>query len=486
MSASVSGVRQVNFANQKQNKTSFKGGMGVSVRYLGQAQRDIFEPRMVKHATSVLDEFKARMSRQGQLLAWVQVPENQLNKWGTERIFRAVEELKNASPAKHLTVLGIGGSKHPLEAAIGSSSLLGRRNIHFYSKIDNVSLTRLKEELGGKFKNSNYEVVSKSGTTYEVSDTFARINEGLVKEYMEEGNSAEMAQQLANRHFVAITDTNARKSALRRIANERGYVGSELCVHDDVGGRFSALDDHVLFALIYAGASKEYIERVLKGAVEMTKKALNSDMEQNIPMQRALFYVNALINGRRLSNQSVFADPLKGFMDWLVQMKHESLKDMDYSVMECPEGLHHSAEAIYESRHRGKFNLTLTLLNTQGIAGYRNPNEYIDAVTTSFSKHYPSTCIEILDVEGNGISPEAFGAYAQMKHFETVYQGMLRRKTIPSYRPTLLARFFNYLRNLINSKPQIFDDKLPEVIEPNVKIYKSDLEAKKLEPGNKE
>ncbi len=129
---------------------------------------------------------------------------------------------------------------------------------------------------------------------------------------------------------------------------ERGYIGQDLCVHDDVGGRFSALDDSGLFAMIYAGASKEYIERVLKGAVEMTNRALDSNLEQNIPMQRALFYASSLKKGIADYTQNLFSDSLKTVKNWFLQMTSESIKDNRLTVKVCPEGMHYAAEADFD------------------------------------------------------------------------------------------------------------------------------------------
>lgn len=455
---SMSDAKKTRTISAKKAENISFTGMGVRVSYLKSVKKDMFSKSIQRGARSVLEEVQLRMNKKGQFLAWFKLPEKQLNEWGTARIFKAVQDLKAVNPNKQLTVIGIGGSKHTLEYVIGTGDLPGRKNIHFYSDIDPISLARLKEELGGSFRNSNYEVVSKSGTTFEPEDALVNINRELVNEYVASGKTKEEAQKLANKHFVAVTDSNPEKSKLRRTAKERGYIGQDLCVHDDVGGRFSALDDHGLFAMIYAGASKEYIDKVLKGAVDMTKSALDSDLERNIPMQRAMFYASSMKQGIVDFTHNLFGDSLRTIKNWHLQMHSESLKDNRLTVKVCPEGMHYGAEADFDPRN--KFNITNTIFNTRGVKGFKNANEYANSIANTYSEHGP-TSVEILDVKGNGLAPETIGAYAQMKHFETIYKGMLRRAIVKGYKKPKAKL----------SKP------IPEVLQPSVEIYKNKLKV---------
>ena len=92
----------------------------------------------------------------------------------------------------------------------------------------------------------------------------------LVLAYKSAGATTEEASKMASRHFVAVTDKNDKTSELRRTANAENWTG-ELFIHDDVRGRFSAFDDHVLFALAYAGMKKDDMVAMLNGAKDMTK-----------------------------------------------------------------------------------------------------------------------------------------------------------------------------------------------------------------------
>ena len=54
--------------------------------------------------------------------------------------------MKNQSPAKLLTVLGIGGSKHTVEHMLGVNGLnLKGDSVKFFSDIDSVSFNRFMQ-----------------------------------------------------------------------------------------------------------------------------------------------------------------------------------------------------------------------------------------------------------------------------------------------------------------------------------------------------
>ena len=63
------------------------------------------------------------------------------------------------------------------------------------------------------------------------------------------------------------------KSALRRIVNS-GEIKLAGFVHDDVGGRFSILDDATIFTLFFLGVSKEEVKELLEGSLSAQKEFL--------------------------------------------------------------------------------------------------------------------------------------------------------------------------------------------------------------------
>ena len=106
------------------------------------------------------------------------------------------------------------------------------------------------------------------------------------------------ASKMASKHFIAVTDKNAEKSELRRSSDSEGWLGN-LYIHDDVGGRFSALDDHALFTLAYAGMSKEDMKSMLESAQSMSEIALSSNFDKNMPYAQAAFWAAAVADGIR-------------------------------------------------------------------------------------------------------------------------------------------------------------------------------------------
>lgn len=436
------------------NENTFKStNAGLSVEYL--IDGDIFTP-MQKAAENVLNDFKTRVGVKGQFLNWVNLPKEQLKR--VDMIYEIVDKIKSESGNRTLSVLGIGGSKHTLEHLLNLSNLEGHKNVKFYSDIDGLSYNSFKEEIGGDFLSSNYLVVSKSGTTFETKDAYLRTEKELIKAYVAKGNNEEKAQELANKHFIAVTDAG-ESSELRRNATAKKYIG-EFFVHDDVGGRFSALDDHGLFTLAYAGMKKADMVILLESADKMTAIAFESDIQKNIPMQRAAFYVDSLKNGVEDFLQQLFGKHFEcGTENWLKQLHFESLKDARLSVGKAPDSMHYAAEAHFDPRN--KYNTTLTMFNAEGKEGFSNYNAYSKSISETYANCSP-TSIEKLDIAERGITPEAIGSYCQLKHFETIFKGMLKRE--------------------VDSIPQ--PAVLDEVLQPSVETYKKAFKGGLLNPGN--
>ena len=222
-----------------------------------------------------VDEFSSRANKQGQFLNWVNLPSEQLKR--VDEIYSMTYSLKNATGAKTLSVMGIGGSKHTVEHMLSINGLnINRSDIEFYSDIDSSSFSRFLYRLGNDVTRSNYLIASKSGSTFETKDGFLRILNMLIDAYKSQGKSEEEAKVMANKHFIAVTDANSEKSELRRTSNGSNWIG-DLFIHDDVGGRFSAFDDHALFTLAYAGMNKDDMITMLNAAMSVSKESLMAE-----------------------------------------------------------------------------------------------------------------------------------------------------------------------------------------------------------------
>ncbi len=424
-----------------------KTGLGTETKYFSEPIQQSLEKVMEKFPAAV-DEFKKRANVEGQFLSWVDLPKKQAER--VDYIYSLVDSLKAEMGNKKLSVLGIGGSKHTVEHLLGVNGLnIDGQDVLLYSDIDSVSKARFLKRLGGDVANSMYLVVSKSGSTFETKDGMMNIRSLLEESYASKGYSKEESSKLAAKHFIAVTDKNP-EGQLRSLANKEGWKG-ELFVHDDVGGRFSALDDHGLFALAYAGMSKTDVLEMLKGAADMSELALSKDFSKNDPVMQAGFWVASQLQGITENVQQFLGDMFEKTALWYTQMLNESLKHSKTQVAKVPDAMHHSAEAHMNPANNYAFSLTSPVDkggNRENLQGYT------EALNRAYSKNGPHFN-EKVETNELGLTPRAAGALTQAKAFTTVYR-------------EILDAFTNG-----KSLPEV----LNSVLQPHVEVYKKEFKA---------
>lgn len=399
------------------------------------------------YISSATEEFKSRANIPGQFLNWVDLPKNQLLR--IDEIYSMASKFKSQTGAQYLTVLGIGGSKHTVENMLSINGLnIGGHDVIFYSDVDSASFNRYLKLIDNDVTKSNYLVASKSGSTFETKDGMLRIKNMLVDYYSKHGMSESEAISKAAMHFVAVTDKNAEKSELRRLSNSEGWLG-DLYIHDDVGGRFSALDDHALFTLAYAGMSKSDMEEMLKSAQKMSELSLSSDFSSNLAYLEAAFWASARVNNIYSSVHQYMGSMFDYAVNWHSQMQNESVKDTSKQIAKVPDAMHHSSEAHFNPDNKFAFALTVPVDN--GSAS-ENAAGYISALSKSYSQSGSYFC-EYLDTNSLGLTPSAAGAMVQLRAFATVYQEIIM--------------------NLYNSTAM--PDILASVLQPHVEFYKKNL-----------
>lgn len=405
--------------------------------------------------TEFVNEFSSRANHSGQFLNWVNLPSEQLKR--VDEIYSLASRLKSATGASRLSILGIGGSKHTVEHMLSINGLnVNRTDIEFYSDIDSSSFSRFLYRLGNDVTSSNYLIASKSGSTFETKDGMLRIWDMLIESYKSQGKSEDEAKSLANKHFIAVTDGNSEKSELRRTSDANGWIGN-LYIHDDVGGRFSAFDDHALFALAYAGMSKEDMITMLNAAQSVSSESLSTDWNSNIALQEGIFWADAKSRGIDASVHQYMGAIFENTVYWHAQMQNESVKDTLKQVAKVPDAMHHSAEAHFNPANKLVFALTVPSDN--GVCR-ENSDSYIDALSKSYSVT-GSFFIETVDTKGMGLTPEAAGRLTQLRAFATVYQEIVTR--------------------IMNS--QSFPEVLDSVLQPHVEFYKKNLKGGVVVPG---
>ena len=403
--------------------------------------------RVQKVITAAIGEFAERSVREGQFLKWAHLPEQQLKR--VDAIYDMVRQLKGQTDAKMLTVLGIGGSKHTVEHMLGINGLNVKGDqVKFFSDIDSTSFDRFMYQIDNDVTNSNYLVVSKSGSTFETKDGMMKILNMLTDKLNPSGVLPKTSAVMAGKYMVAVTDANAEKSELRRLSDSNGWLG-DLYIHDDVGGRFSALDDHALFTLAYAGMKKEDMIKMLKSAQHVSGQAFSHDMKVNQPMMQAAFWAAAKLDGIKTAVHQYLGEMFGSTEKWHAQMQNESIKDTSKQIAKITDAMHHSSEAWYKLGNKFAFALTAPLdkgASSENVAGY------VGAIEKTNSEYGPSM-VERLKTKGLGLTPEAAGAMTQARAFSTVYQELIEKMALGEPLPDVLA----------------------SVLQPNVEAYKKNL-----------
>ncbi len=402
-----------------------------------------------------VSEFSSRANQNGKFLNWVNLPQEQLKR--LDDIYSLAESLKSQSNTTRLSVLGIGGSKHTVEHMLSINGLnLCGESVLFYSDVDSVSFERFMARLGQDVLSSCYMVASKSGSTFETKDGFLRIQKMLEDAYVAKGQSVEEAKVSASKHFIAVTDGNAEKSELRRTSNENSWLG-DLFIHDDVGGRFSAFDDHALFTLAFAGMKKEDMATMLQSAQEISTLSLTADLELNDALKEGIFWADAKLNGICASVHQYMGSLFENTVYWHAQMQNESVKDTLKQVAKVPDAMHHSAEAHFNPANKLVFALTVPCDN--GVCS-SNAKAYIEALSKSYEVT-GATFVECVETSKLGLTPAAAGAVTQLRAFATCYQEIVEA----------------VMQN--RELPEVLDS----VLQPHVEFYKKNLKGGVVVPG---
>ena len=367
--------------------------------------------------------------RAGQFLNWIKVlPENQLK--NLDNLFDMAKKAKEGG-FEELAILGIGGSRHTTESMM---TLLGIKNVHFFSSVDPVSFNRFIEPLN--LAKTKFMVVSKSGGTMETTTAYNKVDE-ILRHTFKTDNVAD--------RFVAMTDVSPEKSKLRKIVDE-GKISLSGYVHDDVGGRFSIFDDATIFALAFAGVAKEDVKKMLEASLAAQNAFLSENVADNLALQLAAFNVNAYKDGKRKHFVEYFSDAFMGTTLWEKQLKNESLKariSTDTNV--GPGYLHYNAEADLDEDNKDSFFTFVNYENEDKVT-----NAILEGVIAAYSAQHPVSRI-ILD----DLTLESIAQFVELKHFETIYTGNILRREL----------------GLLTS----METAMPEVLQPNVEKYKSEV-----------
>ena len=151
-------------------------------------------------------------------------------------------------------------------------------------------------------------MISKSGTTTEPAIAFRVFKEMLERKY---------GHDEAVKRIYATTDR--AKGALKNLADEEGY--ETFVVPDDVGGRFSVLTAVGLLPIAVSGAD---IDKLMEGAAEGRKMALEADFEDNDALLYAAVRNNLLRKGKNVEIVANYEPSLHYVSEWWKQLFGES------------------------------------------------------------------------------------------------------------------------------------------------------------------
>lgn len=386
--------------------------------------------KYVKNAEKAVEAVKEKAGKPGQFLNWINVlPENQLK--NLDSLYELAEKARD-NKYTDLAILGIGGSRHTTESLI---RMIGKEaDVHFYSSVDSVSFGRFINTLD--LSKTQFLVVSKSGGTIETTVAYESAKE-VMQKYLEREDVSD--------RFIAMTDVSAEKSNLRKKVNA-GDIKLSGLVHDDVGGRFSIFDDATIFTLAFVGVPKEDVANMLKSSLEAQKEFLNSDINKNLAMQQAIFNVEAKLSGKQKHFVEYFGDAFQGTTLWEKQLKNESLKariSTDTNV--GPGYLHYNAEADLDSANKDSFFTFVYVTPQEKVT-----SAVLTGVINAYSNMHPVSVVELKD-----LSLTTLAKFIEFKHFETLYTGNILRQ----------------IDGDITDKDTAF----PEVLQPNVEIYKKEV-----------
>ena len=402
----------------------------VLVEFFNTLPTDKMMQKYAQNARVCADNLAQRAGKKGQVLNWIDVlAKNQLKR--IDEIYALADSLKS-NGSKKLVVIGIGGSKHTIENML---RLNGKgENVYFLSAADPQSIKEFFERNNLKEEKPAVLVVSKSGTTLEPSYDFDCVRKILGDDF---------------KNYVCITDADKTKSKLRQIAEENGYKCG--IIHDDCGGRFGAFDDHSLAALAYCGMSKYEMKRMLEASLKAQKNFLNPDITKNRALQRAAFNAECILNGKQNQYDYYFGDRFDGTALWNTQLKKESHKSLykPSGDLIAPAFLHNSTEADLDEGNTNSF-YTFNTIKNDNSSDYKLYNALIKGSLKAYSDRHPVSLVSLKD-----LSIESIAEFIELKHFETIYTGMMIRAVL----------------NKDSAPPEI----LPEVLQPHVNIYKNEV-----------
>lgn len=333
-----------------------------------------FQEKLMEYATKVAEiheELHKEAEDENEFLGWLELPTN-YDKKELEKIKKAAKKIQNDSEI--LVVIGIGGSYLGARAVIEALTNTfynylpkGQREtpqiLYVGNNLNPNYINDLIELIGNRDLSIN--VVSKSGTTTEPAIAFRIFRELLENKYG--------LKEAKKRIFVT---TDAKKGALKQIADEEGYT--TFVIPDNIGGRYSVLTAVGLLPIATAGIS---VEELLNGARFAQEKYLDKNLKYNDCYKYAVMR-NLLYESEKNIEILVSYEPKMHYMiEWWKQLFGESEgkegKGIYPTGAEFTTDLHSLGQYIQEGR-RNLFETVINIKDSESDMAIHQDEDNLD------------------------------------------------------------------------------------------------------------
>ena len=239
-------------------------------------------------------------------LGWLDWPLN-YDREEVAEIMKIAKEIEEN--ADILLVCGIGGSYLGARAAVEMiQGLYPNRKlelIYIGNSFSSTYFMQVQEYI--KNKSVYLNVISKSGTTAETAIAFR-----ILRQYMEEVYGEE-----ATKRIIATTDKE--KGTLKDLARKKSY--RQLCIPDDIGGRFSITTAVGLLPIAAAGIN---IEELIRGTQDAYRNFSEGSLDKNVAYQYAVARRILEKQGKKVELLVSYEPQMVSFAEWWKQLFGES------------------------------------------------------------------------------------------------------------------------------------------------------------------
>lgn len=358
--------------------------------------------------------------------SWIDLPEKLLNEKYVDNVYKTVGEFKKPfknNPKLIFVALGNPSNGDELVKASGLGS-----NLVYSCDITPAQVKDTIKKAGGDLENIQVIISSKSGSTFESSQTYSLLNEAFTKYYENKGVKPENIKKEVSKHFLMITDKNPEKSVLKKQAMESGIK-----TIDAVDGLHSGFGDlaYSLPILAYAGLPEESAVKMLKSADAMTKKLMTNDLNQNMAGKIAAFDKIAQENGAT-KEQFVFHDAhFTDFSSTMEQLYKESLRKLNFMTSVYPRAAHSGLESDLNHELKGQPISIITNVDVKNdlIPQTAEDAKYNDGAAKLEEAHEISAQNEghyqkkiTLNMGDQGVTPESLGEFITLKSFVAYFK----------------------------------------------------------------